>query len=109
MNKKAIAFFSSLFIIPSIIVLSGCSQGAPEPAFDLIIKGGRLYDGTTAGPRIRDIGIKGDKIAAIGNFRGRATKTIDASGLISHPVLSMFILRPIFPEGKRNLAGCRLY
>ena len=85
MNKKATAVFFILFIIPSIITLSSCSQGSPEPAFDLIIRGGRVYDGTTAPPRIRDIGIKGDKIAAIGDFRGRATKTINAAGLIITP------------------------
>jgi N-acyl-D-aspartate/D-glutamate deacylase len=85
MNKKTAAVFFFLFIIPSIIALSGCFQASPEPAFDLIIRDGRIYDGTAAKPRIQDIGIKGDKIAAIGNFRGRAAKTINAGGLIVTP------------------------
>jgi N-acyl-D-amino-acid deacylase len=85
MDKKIIAFFFLLFIIPSIITLNACSQASPEPSFDLIISGGRIYDGTAAQPQIQDIGIRGDKIAAIGNFRGRATKTIDAAGFIVTP------------------------
>jgi cytosine deaminase len=49
--------------------------------FDLLIKGGTLPDGT-----ISDIGIKGDRISAVGRLDGTAVKVIDATGdLVSPP------------------------
>ncbi len=82
-KTSTISFF--IFIIFPVILLQGCLQAAQETTFDLVIKGGRVYDGTTAKPRIMDIGIKGDKIAAVGNFSGIAAKTINAQGLIVTP------------------------
>jgi cytosine deaminase len=50
-------------------------------AFDLLVKGGTLPDGTVA-----DIGINGDRIAAIGQLEVDAGLAIDASGnLVSPP------------------------
>jgi N-acyl-D-amino-acid deacylase len=74
-----------LFFLFAILILQGCFQASQETTFDLVIKGGRIYDGSSAKPRIADIGIKGDKIVAIGNFAGLAAKTIDAKGLIVTP------------------------
>ena len=49
--------------------------------FDLLVKGGTLPDG-----QIADIGITGDKIAAIGTLDAEADEVIDASGdLVSPP------------------------
>lgn len=50
--------------------------------FDLIVKGGTLPDGTQA-----DIGIRGDRIAAVGRLQGAgAGRVIDAAGdLVSPP------------------------
>jgi cytosine deaminase len=49
--------------------------------FDLLVKGGTLPDGTVA-----DIGIKGDRIAAVGKLDARAGRVIDATGdLVSPP------------------------
>jgi N-acyl-D-aspartate/D-glutamate deacylase len=85
MKNKASVFIFALYFILALITLNGCYQAAQDPSFDLIIKGGRIYDGTIAKPIIADIGIKGDKIAAIGSFSGKATKIIDARGLIVTP------------------------
>ena len=49
--------------------------------FDLLVKGGTLPDG-----RVRDIAIKGDRIAATGRVEGEAREVIDATGdLVSPP------------------------
>jgi cytosine deaminase len=49
--------------------------------FDLIVKGGTWPDGTVA-----DIGIKGDRIAAVGRLDAQAGQVIDATGdLVSPP------------------------
>ena len=49
--------------------------------FDLLVKGGTLPDGTVA-----DIGISGDRIAAVGKLEAEAVQVIDATGdLVSPP------------------------
>ncbi len=53
--------------------------------YDVVIKGGALYDGVSPEPRITDIGIKGDKIKSVGRLSGKASKVINAKGLIVSP------------------------
>jgi len=54
--------------------------------FDILIKGGTLYDGTLKAPCVADIAIKGDRIAAIGNLaKAQAAKIVDAGGLTVTP------------------------
>ena len=54
--------------------------------FDLIIRGGRLADGTGAPVRSADVGIAGDRIAAIGDLaEASAPRVIDASGCVVAP------------------------
>jgi len=54
--------------------------------FDLIVAGGAVYDGTGATPISADVGVRGDRIVAIGDLRGAAAKqTIDAAGLAVAP------------------------
>jgi len=56
------------------------------PPFDLIIKGGTVYDGTGAEGRVTDIAIRGDRIADIGDLANATAKTtIDARGLAVAP------------------------
>src|SRR5438477_7152031 len=56
------------------------------PPFDVIIKGGTVYDGTGAEGRVTDIAIRGDRIAAIGDLaNANAKTTIDARGLAIAP------------------------
>src|SRR5215470_14843162 len=65
------------------IVSSSCST---TPEFDIVISGGTVIDGTGAEPRTADVGIKGDRIMAIGNLTNRnASDRIDASGRMVTP------------------------
>src|SRR5690349_18888986 len=60
--------------------------GQEPPNFDVIIKGGTIYDGTGAEPRHVDLAIRGDRIAGIGDFEKAKAKTvIDAKGLAVAP------------------------
>ena len=56
------------------------------PRYDLVISGGRVIDGTGA-PWVRaDVGIRGDRVAAIGDLSSaRANRRIDAQGLAVAP------------------------
>jgi N-acyl-D-amino-acid deacylase len=55
-------------------------------SYDLIVRNGTLVDGTRAARYGADIGVRGERIAAIGRLdRARAASEIDASGLIVAP------------------------
>ncbi len=53
---------------------------------DVLLRGGTIFDGTAAPGRLGDVGLKGDKIVAIGSFKtGRVGRTIDCTGLYVAP------------------------
>ena len=54
-------------------------------AFDLVIRGGTVVDGTGADPRLADVGVRDGLIAAVGEGLERGTQEIDARGLIVTP------------------------
>jgi len=55
-------------------------------SYDVLIKGGTVYDGTGREPRQTDVGIRGDRIVAIGDLQNaRAGSVVDASGLAVAP------------------------
>jgi len=56
------------------------------PMFDVLIRGGTVYDGTGAPGRRLDVGIRGDRIAAVGDLASsQAAKVVDATGLAVAP------------------------
>src|SRR2546428_13573531 len=74
------------------IVVEALAQNrslSPSAAdFEVIIKGGTVYDGTGAEPKRVDIAIRGDPIVGIGDFkRAQANAVIDAKGLAVAPRL----------------------
>ncbi|HKW78497.1 MAG TPA: D-aminoacylase, partial [Candidatus Limnocylindria bacterium] len=54
-------------------------------AYDLVIRGGTLYDGSGGAPSRGDVAIGGDRIAAVGAVDGRGARELDASGLAVCP------------------------
>ncbi len=58
----------------------------PDKSYDLIIEGGTLIDGSGAAREKADIGVSGDRIAAIGELgRCSAETRVDATGRIVSP------------------------
>lgn len=53
--------------------------------FDLILRGGRIYDGTGAASYYGDVAVSGGRIVEIGQISGPATRTIDVDGLAVSP------------------------
>jgi len=53
--------------------------------FDLVIRGGTVVDGTGRIPQEADVGVVGDKIAAVGRIAGRGATEIDAKGKLVTP------------------------
>jgi N-acyl-D-amino-acid deacylase len=57
------------------------SAAAPAPEYDVLIKGGTIYDGSGGAPFVGDVGIKDDKIAYVGpQAPGTAASVVDATG-----------------------------
>jgi N-acyl-D-amino-acid deacylase len=78
--------FVGFVAIAAIVVFSPAHPALQPPAFDVLIRGGTVYDGTGAAPRRADVGIRGDRIAGVGPLADvPATLTIDAAGLAVAP------------------------
>lgn len=61
-------------------------QSAAGEAFDVVILNGRIIDGSGNPWYYGDVGIRGDRIVAIGRLAGAtAKKTIDAKGMVVAP------------------------
>src|SRR5438876_1889891 len=62
------------------------AQGKTADVFDVIIKGGTVYDGSGGRPYKADVGIKGDVVTKIGNLStSKAALVVDASGMAVAP------------------------
>lgn len=63
------------------------SAAPPNPSlqYDLVIRGGRIVDGTRMPAFIGDLAIKDGKVAALGHIAGKGTREIDARGLVVAP------------------------
>ena len=55
------------------------------PDFDIVIRGGSVFDGTGGEPFTADVAIRDGRIAAIGRIDGTGTEEIDAHGKIVTP------------------------
>ncbi len=55
-----------------------------EP-YDLVIRGGRVVDGTGAAPYRADVGVRGGRIVAVGSISGTGFRELDATGKIVTP------------------------
>ena len=63
-----------------------CTGAVAGAGYDIVVKGGEIYDGSGSDPYLGDVGIKGDRIAYVGKPRIlRAQHTIDARGLAVAP------------------------
>jgi len=69
-----------------LVIASFGQIASADPQFDIIIKGGTVYDGTGGEGRVTNIAIRGDRIAGVGDLaKASATTTIDARGLAVAP------------------------
>ena len=67
-------------------MLAACAPEETAPDYDVVIRGGTVYDGFGDAPAVADVAISGDTIAAIGNLTGAsAAHEIDATGMAVSP------------------------
>src|SRR5438128_3521616 len=82
--KKLLAL--TLIVALSVLAIAQRRIRPEAQSFDIIIRGGTLYDGSGRPPIKADVGIKGDRIAAVGNLsRATAPTIVDARGLAVAP------------------------
>jgi N-acyl-D-amino-acid deacylase len=75
-------------LVPLLIVCSAPLFGllAQTPSFDLVIRNGRIIDGTGSPWYVGDVGIRNGRIAAIGRLQeAKAKRTVDAAGSVVAP------------------------
>ena len=84
-SQIIISAIAAMLLAPSLSAeRSSSSQKGAE--FNVIIKGGTVYDGTGAEPKHADVAIRGDRIVGIGDFAATHAKTvIDANALAVAP------------------------
>jgi N-acyl-D-amino-acid deacylase len=68
------------------VIVGGGQIAAADARFDVIIKGGTVYDGTGGEGHVADVAIRGDRIVGVGDFASAVPKkTIDARRLAVAP------------------------
>ena len=75
----------SKVVVPlAICALLLACNGGPPPAYDLILRGGTIYDGSGSEPYVGDLAIRGDEVAEraahADGHRGRAGHVDKSSG-----------------------------
>ena len=77
------------------------ASAAPSTRYDVVIRGGEIYDGTGGAPFKGDVAVRGDRIVAIApHVRGHGKAEVDARGkavspgfinMLAHPEESLLI------------------
>jgi N-acyl-D-amino-acid deacylase len=74
--------------LATMLLFSALTTGTTTSVaqYDLLIKNGRIIDGSGQPGYVADLAVKGDRIVQIGNLKNTAaTRVIDATGLIVSP------------------------
>ncbi len=83
-NMRGMRAFRLLCL--SCVVVLIASNAAGDDRFDVVIKGGAVYDGSGAPARHADVAVRGDRIVGVGDFANAESKAvIDATGLAVAP------------------------
>ncbi len=69
-----------------LLLVPGCVSNSDRQTYDVIIRGGMVYDGSGSSPRSADVALVADRIAKVGDLEGtRGDVEIDATGLAVAP------------------------
>ena len=71
---------------PTLLQQVAAVAPKPAPAYDVLVRGGTIYDGSGAEPYVGDVGIRGDRIVYAGPAQeASAARVVDARGLAVAP------------------------
>ncbi len=73
-------------LVAALLAVAAPASAQRASSYDVIIRGGTIYDGRGGAPFTGDVALRGDRIAAIApHVSGRARREIDARGLAVAP------------------------
>src|SRR5690348_5886680 len=69
-----------------LLVAAGADAQQATPTYDVVIRGGTIYDGSGGAPYTGDVAIEGDRIAAVEpRIDARGEREVNARGLAVAP------------------------
>ncbi|GAO79321.1 N-acyl-D-amino-acid deacylase precursor [Sphingopyxis sp. C-1] len=74
-----------MLLCSSMLLSASVAAKTAAPAYDLIIRGGTIYDGSGKAPVVGDVAIKNDRIVAVGKVDGTAKTEVAAKGMAVAP------------------------
>ena len=78
--------FRGLMLTAMPTALAAIVAAQAPASYDLVIRGGRVFDGAGNPWSVADVGVRQDTIAAVGPaLAGRGQREIDAGGLVVSP------------------------
>ena len=84
--RAAFLALPSLAVACATAPAGGGGAPAKAPAYDVVIRGGTIYDGSGTAPYKGDVALRGDRIEALGrSLPGRGAREVDAAGLAVAP------------------------
>jgi N-acyl-D-amino-acid deacylase len=70
----------------AVLLAIGCSRPSDTPEYDVLLRGGTVYDGSGEPGRVADVAIRGEAIAAIGDLADASARIeLDVAGLAVAP------------------------
>jgi N-acyl-D-amino-acid deacylase len=80
-RDESVFLRASLLMIAAIVTGLNVGAGVHAQDYDVILRGGTVYDGSGGPPFATDVAVRGDTIAAIGNLgNAKGRREIDARG-----------------------------
>ena len=66
--------------VPALVLIAAFQERGTTLAYELVIRGGTVVDGTGLASYQADVAIEGDRIAKVGKIGSRGVREIDATG-----------------------------
>ncbi len=84
-----------LFAVVFILALAASASADAPPLYDVVIRGGTVYDGSGGAPYVADVAVTGDRIAAIApHLAGHGRTEVDAHGKAVSPGFINMLAHP---------------
>ena len=83
-SRYAVLLLATVAVMSTSMAMGGDRPAGTE-TYDVVLKGGTVIDGTGKPGYVANVGIRGDRIAAIGPIAAKGRQTIDARGLVIAP------------------------
>src|SRR5213075_3115002 len=66
-------------VLGVVPLLASCAS-LSSPEYDVVLRGGTIYDGSGGEPYVGDVALAGDRIAALGHVDGHGRRELDVRG-----------------------------